>query len=488
MNKKGKVFILGSGCGNMELLTLKGKEVIEKVDCIIYDRLIDINILNFAKKNTQLIYLGKDNTEGGTLQEKINSTLVEKALSGLNVARVKGGDSFVFGRGGEEIEALISHGIEFEIIPGISSSIAVPEYAGIPVTHRNISRSFHVFTGHTTEDGSWHDFETIAKLDGTLIFLMGIKNLSIIVNDLIKNGKNPSTPIAIIENGATTKQKVTTGILENIVTLAKENNISPPAIIIIGEVVKFRDIFQWFEKKELFGKNILVTRDEKQSSEIIKKIQENGGNAFSLSFINIKENKFSIPKLLNYSCLLFNSPNGVREFMKKIRDIRVLANLKIGVVGEKTREVLESFKIIPDFMPNRYTIDELAKISTNFTKKDDKILVITSDISPCNCEFYSKNYERDFEKLVVYKTEKIIRTKEEVLQNIKNIDIITFLSSSTVEAFMESIENDTSAISDIEIASIGPITTATLKKYKIIPKYEADIYSVDGVIKSIGKL
>lgn len=488
MNKKGKVFILGSGCGNGDLLTLKGKKAIENVDCIIYDRLIDLNILNYAKKNTQLIYLGKDNTEGGTLQEKINSTLVEKALSGLNVARVKGGDSFVFGRGGEEIEALISHGIEFDIIPGISSSIAVPEYAGIPVTHRNISRSFHVFTGHTAEDGSWHDFETIAKLDGTLVFLMGIKNLSIIVDDLIKNGKKLSTPVAIIENGTTSKQRVTTGTLENITELAKKNNISPPAIIIIGDVVKFRDSFQWLEKKEFFGKNILITRDEKQNLELVEKIVDNGGGAFSLPFIKIEKNNTAIPDLSQYSCLLFNSPNGVREFMEKIDDIRILGTLKIGVVGEKTKEVLKGFKIIPDFMPDRYTVDELAKISVSFTKEDDKILVITSDISPCNCELYSKNYGRNYEKLIIYRTEKIIRTKKEVIQKIKEIDIITFLSSSTVEAFMESIENDISIIRGIEIASIGPVTTATLEKYGIVPKYEATTYTIDGVIECMGKL
>lgn len=261
MNKKGKVYIMGAGPGDAELLTLKGKRAIEEADCIVYDRLINPRILNYAKKNAEMIYLGKGNTEGGVIQDEINRTLVEKALEGKIVARVKGGDPFVFGRGGEEIQALYENGISFEEIPGITSSISVPAYAGIPVTHRGVAKSFHVFTGHTMADGSWHNFEAIAKLEGTLVFLMGIKNLPIIVEDLITNGKDPKTPIAIIEKGATADQRVTTGTLENIVQISKEKKVLPPAITIIGEVVNLRDNFKWFENSKLFGKKVLVTRD-----------------------------------------------------------------------------------------------------------------------------------------------------------------------------------------------------------------------------------
>ncbi|MEG1582514.1 MAG: uroporphyrinogen-III C-methyltransferase, partial [Cetobacterium sp.] len=179
-NKLGKVYIIGAGCGNIDLLTLKGKRCIEEADCVVYDRLIDPKVLKLAKPDAEMIYLGKGNTEGGLIQDEINKTLAQKALEGKVVARVKGGDPFVFGRGGEEIEEIVKYSIPFEIIPGISSSIAVPEYAGIPVTHRGLSRSFHVFTGHTMENGEWHDFTTIAKLEGTLVFLMGIKNLELI--------------------------------------------------------------------------------------------------------------------------------------------------------------------------------------------------------------------------------------------------------------------------------------------------------------------
>ena len=267
MSKIGKVYIMGAGPGDAELLTLKGKRAIEEADCIVYDRLINPRILNFAKEGAELIYLGKGNCEGGVIQEEINNTIVQKAKEGKIVARVKGGDPFVFGRGGEEIQALFDNGISFEEIPGITSSISVPAYAGIPVTHRGMARSFHVFTGHTMENGQWHNFEAIAKLDGTLVFLMGIKNLPIIVEDLIKNGKNPETPIAIIEKGATANQRVTVGNLNNIIEIANSKKIVPPAITIIGEVVNLRDTFKWFEDSKFFGKKVLVTRDKRQAGE-----------------------------------------------------------------------------------------------------------------------------------------------------------------------------------------------------------------------------
>lgn len=487
MNKKGKVYIMGAGPGDAELLTLKGKKAIEEADCIVYDRLINTRILNYAKKNAEMIYLGKGNTEGGLIQDEINETLVKKALEGKIVARVKGGDPFVFGRGGEEIQALYDNGIEFEEIPGITSSISVPAYAGIPVTHRGMARSFHVFTGHTMSDGEWHNFEAIAKLDGTLVFLMGIKNLPIIVNDLITNGKNPKTPIAIIEKGATADQRVTVGTLETIVEISSEKKIVPPAITIIGEVVNLRETFKWFEDTKLFGKKILVTRDRRQAGEFSDKIEKMGGVAVELPFIEIEStlNKVDREMLKKYSTILFNSPNGVREFMSKIEDIRDIAHLKIGAVGSKTKELLEGYKIKADFIPKEYLVEKLAEEAINYTNPEDKILIITSDISPCDTEKFNSIYDRHFDKIVAYKTKKIKRDKEEVLKTLKKIEIVTFLSSSTVDAFMESIENDIEAVQNIKFASIGPVTSETMKKYGLSVDFEAKVYDVNGIIEAI---
>lgn len=487
MANKGKVYIMGAGPGDLELLTLKGKRAIEEADCVVYDRLINPRILDFAKKDAEMIYLGKGNTEGGVIQDEINRTIVTKALEGKTVARVKGGDPFVFGRGGEEIQSLFDNGISFEVIPGITSSISVPAYAGIPVTHRGVARSFHVFTGHTMEDGTWHNFEAIAKLEGTLVFLMGIKTLPIIVSDLVKNGKDPKTPVAIIEKGATADQRVTVGTLENIIEKSKERKIVPPAITIIGEVVNLRETFKWFEDKNLFGKKILVTRDKNQAGEFSNKIEKMGGVAVELPFIEIESvlSKVTPEDLKEYSALLFNSPNGVREFMKKIDDIRSLAHLKIGAVGSKTKELLEEYKIKADFMPEEYMVSKLAELSLEYTKAGEKILIITSDISPCDTDKFNSMYDREFHKIVAYNTKKITREKKEVCDALNKVEVVTFLSSSTVDAFYASIDGDLECVKNIKFASIGPVTSETMKKYGFSVDYEAKVYDINGILDAL---
>lgn len=482
--KKGRAYIIGAGPGDFELLTLKAKRIIENADCVVYDRLISKDILKLVKKDAELIYLGKENTEGGLIQDEINQTLVKKCLDGKNVARVKGGDPFVFGRGGEEIEALVENGIEFELIPGITSSISVPAYAGIPVTHRGLARSFHVFTGHTMENGKWHNFENIAKLEGTLVFLMGVKNLDLIVKDLVKYGKEPKTPVAIIEKGATENQRVTVGTLENILKLAEENKITPPAITIVGEVINLRETFKWFQNRNL-PKKILVTRDKKQAIEMSESISKKGGIPLELPLIEIENLKIDLKDLEKYKAILFNSPNGVKAFFENIKDIRKLANIKIGAVGVKTKEVLERYKIVPDFIPNEYLVDKLAEEVVNFTSENENILIVTSDISPCDIDKYNKLYKRNYEKIVAYKTKKLKVDKEELVEKIKDVDIITFLSSSTVEAFYESLDGDFFILGDKKIASIGPMTSETIRRLGMKIAYEAKKYTADGLLDVI---
>lgn len=496
--KKGKVYIAGAGCGDEKLITVKLKEVIEEAECIVYDRLVNENILNFAKKNVELIYMGKENTEGGELQEKINKTIVEKGLEGKKVLRLKGGDPFVFGRGGEEIESLVENGIEFEVIPGITSAIAVPAYAGIPVTHRGINTSFHIFTGHTKIDGKDLDFKTIAKLQGTLIFLMGLSNLEKILDNLIKFGKSKETPVAIIKNGTTTRQQVFTGTMETIAEIIRKNNIKSPVIILIGEVVNLRETMKWFEEKELFGKNILVTRNKEKQEKIIDKINRAGGQGINAPFIDIEYIDFEMPDLSQYSVLLFNSINSVIGFMKKVKDIRVLGNIKIGVVGEKTAEEIEKYKIIPDFYPKEYTVERLASESVNYIGENEKALFIVSDISPVKEKKYSELYNRNYEKLVVYKTKKVNYSFEKMLDYLDKSDILMFLSSSTFESFMENLgvkkgqkieevldEKIVQKLKNKTITSIGPVTTKTIKSYGLEVEIEAEKYTEEGLFEAI---
>ena len=484
---RGKVYIVGAGPGDMELLTLKAKRCVEEADCIVYDRLINKRILKFAKPDAELIYLGKLNTEGGVIQDEINQTLVREALKGKVVTRLKGGDPFVFGRGGEEIQEILKEGIPFEVVPGITSSISVPAYSGIPVTHRGISRSFHVFTGHTMEDGGWHNFDAIAKLQGTLVFLMGVKNLSLISGDLMKYGKDPETPVGIIEKGSTSKQRVIRGKLSDIVEIAAKEDVKPPAIIIIGGVVDLREEFNWFEKKELFGKKILVTRDEKQAEAMSSIIEKKGGEAVELPLIQIEDQMkdFDYSEIKKYKCLLFNSQNGVRSFFKYLPDMRLIGDIKIGVVGVKTKEELSKLKLVPDFMPGEYTGELLAKEASEHTEKGDNILFVTSDISPSNSQEWSAKYDRNFEKIAAYKTIKVKKDKNEVLEALKGVDIVTFLSSSTAEAFVESLEGDLSKAEGVKFASIGPVTSDTMKKLGLSVDIEAKSFTAEGILKAI---
>ena len=490
MNNKGKVYIAGAGCGNEGLITVKLKSIMEKAECIIYDRLVNESILQYVKPDAELIYMGKENVEGGELQKKINEIIVEKSREGLTVLRLKGGDPFVFGRGGEEIEALIAENIDFEVIPGISSAIAVPTYAGIPVTHRGINTSFHVFTGHMKKDGIEHDYETVAKLEGTLVFLMGLGNLEKITENLIKHGKMPETPVAVIKNGTTAKQETYIGTLGTIAGIVRENNVKAPVIIIIGEVVNLREKMKWFENMPLFGKNILVTRNRDKQEEITNKIIELGGQAINIPFINIEYLDFEMPDLSKYSTLLFNSLNSVIGFMRKIEDMRVLGHLKIGVVGKKTDEEMKKYRIIPDFYPKEYTVEKLAAESVNFTEEGENILFIVSNLSPVNEEKYTELYKRNYEKLVVYNTHKLKIDSEKAKKYVKESDILMFLSSSTFESFADSIhlsENDEmkGILSKKILASIGPVTTKTIEKYGLKVEIEAEEYTENGLLRAI---
>ena len=490
MNNRGKVYIAGAGCGNEGLITVKLKSVMEKAECIIYDRLVNESILQYVKPDAELIYMGKENVEGGELQKKINEIIVEKSREGLTVLRLKGGDPFVFGRGGEEIEALIAENIDFEVIPGISSAIAVPAYAGIPVTHRGINTSFHVFTGHMKKDGIEHDYETVAKLEGTLVFLMGLGNLEKITENLIKHGKMPETPVAVIKNGTTAKQETYTGTLGTIAGIVRENNVKAPVIIIIGEVVNLREKMKWFENMPLFGKNILVTRNRDKQEEITSKIIEFGGQAINIPFINIEYLDFEMPDLSKYSTLLFNSLNSVIGFMRKIKDMRVLGHLKIGVVGKKTDEEMKKYRIIPDFYPKEYTVEKLAAESVNFTEEGENVLFIVSNISPVNEEKYTELYKRNYDKLVVYNTHKLKIDSGKAEKYAKESDILMFLSSSTFESFADSINlSENSEMKEILsgkiLASIGPVTTKTIEKYGLKVGIEAEEYTEKGLLKAI---
>ncbi|MDF2523144.1 MAG: uroporphyrinogen-III C-methyltransferase [Clostridiales bacterium] len=500
MGEAGKVYILGVGPGDYKLLTLKAAECIEKADVIVYDRLVNTKILRLAKQDAEFIYVGKMPDHHAVPQDGINEILAQKALEGKTVARVKGGDPFMFGRGGEEAETLVEKGIEFEIIPGVTSAISVPAYAGIPVTHRDYSSSLHIITGHEKpgKETSFIDYEVLSKLEGTLVFLMGVKNLSEISSNLIKYGKDRTTPVAVIEKGTTSSQRTVTGTLENIASVVTEEGVKSPAVTIIGGVVNLKAKLNWFPKGELAGKRVLVTRSREQASRLVQIIEELGGESIEFPTIKIAQPLHSsqFDEALNiikiYNWLVFTSVNGVASFFDRMKfkkiDIRNLIGVKICAVGEATAAELENHCLITDYMPGNYSTADLLKGLLQLVKPDEKVLLARADIGSEELSKGLKENNVDFDDLAVYRTLVEASRQDEVIKLLdeKNLDFITFTSSSTVRNFVSILGRENlNKLSDIKIVCIGPVTKQTAKELGLNVTAVADVYTIDGLVNKL---
>ena len=496
--KKGKVYLVGAGPGDLGLLTLKAKKVLEEADVVIYDYLANKRFLDFCKEEAEKIYVGKKEGAHTLPQEEINKLLVKKAEEGKTIVRLKGGDPFLFGRGGEEAEALFEENISFEVIPGITSAIAVPAYAGIPVTHRNYTSTLAIITGHEAEDKeeSKIDFSALSKI-GTLIFLMGVKNIPNIAKRLIEEGKSPEIPVAVIQWGTLPKQKTATGTLKNIVERVKEKGITAPAIIIVGEVVELREKFNWFETKPLFGKKIIVTRTREQASKLVEKLEELGAMCYEIPTIKIEalvNDKIyqTIEKLPSYDWIIFTSENGVKVFFKilweKGRDVRVLGNSKIAVIGSSTKAFLEKMGIRADLIPEKeFTQEGLVSAFSRIDIKDKNVLIPRAKEAREFLPQKLKEIGAKVDVLPVYETKTCEESKERLKNILKEgVDIVTFTSSSTVKNFFRLIEEtEKDSLKNIVFASIGPITSVTLKEFGFEPHIEAKEYTIEGLVNAI---
>ncbi|WP_028841233.1 uroporphyrinogen-III C-methyltransferase [Thermodesulfobacterium hveragerdense] len=493
---QGKVYLVGAGPGDPHLFTLKGKRILEQAEVVVYDYLANPKLLSFCKEEAEKIYVGKKGGEHTLPQEEINKLLVKKAKEGKKVVRLKGGDPFLFGRGGEELEELVKEGIPFEVVPGITSAIAVPAYAGIPVTHRDYTSTLAIITGHEAEGKpeSKIDFKALAKL-GTLVFLMGVKNLKYIVENLIKEGKDPKTPVALIQWGTLPKQKVVTGCLENIVAEVERVGLKPPAIIVVGEVVKLRPQFNWFERKPLFGKRIAVTRTREQASKLSSLLEELGAEVVELPLIKVVPvyNTEFLERLTLYDWLVFTSENGVRFFIKALleteRDLRALKDLKIAVIGKATAEALEGWGIKADLIPEKnFTQEGLLEAFSKIPMKGKKVLIARAkearDVLPKGLEELGAIVDI----VSIYQTVLPEETKNAFKEELKQgVDVITFTSSSTVKNFFRLLleleqEGD---LKNTLFASIGPITSQELIKHGVTPQIEAKEYTIPGLVEAI---
>lgn len=480
----GKVIITGAGCGSFDLITLRGIEALRECDTVIYDSLIDMRLLDFAP-NAEKICVGKRAGHHSAKQEEISALLAEKALSGRSVVRLKGGDPFVFGRGGEEITELEKHGIPFAVIPGVTSCVAVPELAGIPVTHRKCARSFHVITGHTADSSAPENLAQYAKLTGTLVFLMGLNSLREIADGLVCGGMSSDTPAAVISNGATRSQRTVRGTLSDIADKVREAELSAPAVIVVGAtaVSDFSATFQ----PPLAGMNIAVISSGDTAKRLCSKLHTLGAYSFRAGGVDIEEmhgedidrafSSLGVPG--SFTHIALTSPNGARIFLKKLRDkhidIRRLNDIRFAVIGKGTSAVLEDHGVFAELMPQEYSTAALGKLLAERSDSSSRLLVLRSEEGSAELNEILNDSGVNYEDVKIYRPS--YRTAGAV-----ECDIAAFTSAGAARGFFT---NGGSIPTGTIPAAIGKVTAAELAKYGFTNCVIPQESTVDGIVQSI---
>ena len=496
MQKQGRVWLVGAGPGDFGLITVKGLAAIEQAQVLVYDRLINDALLEHAPADCEKIYVGKQAANHALPQPQINELLYQKASQGRRVVRLKGGDPYVFGRGGEEGLYLVERGIPVEVIPGITSSIAGPAYAGIPVTHRECASSFHVFTGNFKDDERGLDFANLAALEGTLIFLMGFANLNYITQGLLAAGKAADTPAAVISQATTNRQRTAVGTLIDIEEKAAAQHLSSPAITVIGRVVECREGLNFFEPQP--GRGVLILRDARQSDIFAQKLRQSGLQPVSCPVIRIvnqtdKPADAYLQRLAQYSWLVFTSPNGVKAFMEafqaQVGDWRALGHLKFAVIGRATAQVLQNWGFTADYCPERQISDALGQGLAELLKADDRMLLPRSAIADNRLQdLLSAKCPVDDWK--IYDTQIVEDMSAELQECLQNVRYVPFTSASTVDGFVQAAGGAVAAAEALSAANcrtvaIGPVTAARMQQLGIEPDLQAAEHSLDGIVKVI---
>lgn len=497
---RGKVYLVGAGPGDPGLLTLRGKEVLGMAEVVIYDYLANPKLLEYASPEAERIYVGKKGGEHTLSQDGINDLLVQKGLK-HKVARLKGGDPFVFGRGGEEAQVLQRAGIPFEVVPGVTAAIAVPAYAGIPLSHRDHTASIAFVTGHEREDArdSKIAWDKLATGVGTLVFFMGVKNLPDICTSLMAHGRGPGTPVAVIRWGTTSEQETVVGTLENIVERVREAGLRPPAITVVGGVVALRGELNWFERRPLFGRRILVTRAREQASEFKQQLEELGAQCVEFPTIAIEPPPSwdpvdeAISRLASYDWMVFTSVNGVRFFMERLLhsglDVRELKGVRLVAIGPKTAEAVRKFGLRLDLVPREYRAEAILEGLAGEKVEGTRFLIpramMARDILPDTLR------ERGAEVHVVpaYQTVLPIGRSPQILDQLmkKEIHCVTFTSSSTVSNFFSMFDKSglQAALKGVAIACIGPITADTARDFGLKTDIMPGEYTIPALVRSI---
>jgi len=506
-SQTGKVYLVGAGPGDPGLITLRGKYLLERAEVVVYDYLANKKLLAYVPDTADFIYAGK---KGGGLhaftQEGINQLLVEHASAGKKVVRLKGGDPFIFGRGAEEIEELVKADIDFEVVPGVTSATAAATYAGIPITHRDYTASVAFVTGHEAPGKKESNiaWDKLATGAGTIVIYMGIKNLPIITRKLMDNGRASDTPVAVVRWASTPIQHSVVGTLETITEVVEQAGIRPPALVIVGEVVKLRKTIDWFETRPLFGRRIVVTRTRDQASELVAKLEEHGAECLEYSTIHIEPVDDyqlldqALQAMHTYDWVLFTSLNAIIYFFKRLDehglDSRILASCTVGAVGRATAEALLDHGIRADLIPEKFTGQSLAESLIAAGVQEKNILLPRALRAMETLPEMLGDAGAAVTVAPVYQNRPPVGRKEELRQELEQgeIDLLTFTSSSTVTNFLTMVDAADATelkklLQNVKIATIGPITSETAKSSGLRVDIQPDKYTISDMVQAIVK-
>src|SRR5581483_3674740 len=502
MKVKGTVYLVGVGPGDVGLLTLRGAELLGRADVVVYDALINRDLLRMAPREAEIIYGGKRSKDHAMSQEELNDLLVKKAREGKTVVRLKGGDPYIFGRGGEEAERLAEEGVNFEVVPGISSTVAGPNYAGIPITHRDHCSSYTVITGHEDpeKDETSVDWAQVAKIPGTKVVLMGVTRIREIASELLKNGLSPKTPVAMVRWGTTGRQQAVEGTLATIPDAVEKAGLKPPALTVIGDVVKLRGKLNWYEKRPLFGQRIVVTRTREQASELTRRLTELSAEVLEIPTIRIaptdrhQDLADALLELNSYDWIVFTSPNGVtmffETFFKAFEDMRDLGGMRIAAVGPSTAAKLKELHLKVDLMPEEYVTAKIARAFADYESIENlKILLMRAEVANPDLPKELESMGAIVDDVACYKTVPETEDRTGAVAKLleEGADWVTFTSSSTVENFHARFDLPALAkkFPRVKLASIGPETTKTLAGLGLKPAAEAKPHTIDGLVKAV---
>lgn len=490
--QSGKVYLIGAGPGDTGLITMKGIEALKEADVVVYDHLASSSLLNETKDAAEWIDAGKFAGHHRMKQSEIEQLLIEKAMAGHVVARLKGGDPFIFGRGGEEALALTAAGIDYEVIPGVSSVYSAPAYAGIPITHRGKASSFHVITGHEdpAKGESSLDYDILAREEGTLVFLMGLSRLRQISDQLIEKGKDARTPAAVIASGTTARQRCVTADLSRIAETAEEASIQPPAILVVGDVVNLKEAVDWQQPGPLSGRKILVTATEIIARPLAEYIRRLGGEPVVMSLIGVKGQEMSSIKAVLTSpgkrWLVFTSRNGVRFFFEQMKkeqvDIRSLGDSRIAVMGAGTRKELENWGCYADLVPEQSCSESLAKALCAHAEPDEAICLFRAEEASDVLTKRLREKQYRVVDIPTYRTEIMWKKRELLREMLEDVDAVTFCSASAVSAFVQMTEGHDLVAKTI---CIGPVTAQAAKKAGLHIDKVAEQYDLEGLTEAL---